>query len=84
VKESEWLADLVRHGLVQPRFLPPAPIRALREVTRHPKALIYQRTQAVNRLQQVLEGANIKLAAVATSMLGKSARELREALLPGR
>jgi transposase len=83
VKDSEWLADLLRHGLVQPSFIPPAPIRELRELTRHRKALIYQRTQEVNRLQKVLEGANIKLAAVATSMLGKSAREMLEALLAG-
>jgi transposase len=83
VKDSEWLADRVRHGLVPPSFIPPAPIRELRELTRHRKALIYQRTQEVNRLQQVLEGATSKLAAVATSMLGKSAREMLEALLAG-
>src|SRR5262245_35447276 len=83
VTDSEWLADLVRPGLVQPSFIPPAPIRELRERTRHRKALIYQRTQEVNRLEKVLEGANIKLAAVATSMLGKSAREMLEALLAG-
>lgn len=83
VKDSEWLADLLRHGLVQPSFIPPAPIRELRELTRHRKALVYQRTQEVNRLEKLLEGANIKLAAVATSLLGKSARDMLQALLDG-
>jgi transposase len=83
VKDSEWLADLLRHGLVQPSFIPPAPIRELRELTRHRKALVYQRTQEVNRLEKLLEGANIKLAAVATSLLGKSARDMLQALLGG-
>jgi transposase len=83
VKDSEWLADLLRHGLVQPSFIPPAPIRELRELTRHRKALVYQRTQEVNRLEKVLEGTNIKLAAVATSMLGTSVRDMLEALLAG-
>jgi transposase len=82
-KDSEWLADLLRHGLVQPSFIPPAPIRELRELTRHRKALVYQRTQEVNRLEKVLEGANIKLAAVATSLLGKSVRDMLNALLAG-
>jgi transposase len=58
-----------RHGLVQASFIPPAPIREFRELTRHRKALIHQRTHGVNRLEKVLEGANIKLAAVATSRL---------------
>jgi len=83
VNDSEWLADLLRHGLVQPSFIPPAPIRELRELTRHRKALVYQRTQEVNRLEKVLEGANIKLAAGATSLLGKSARDMLQALLDG-
>jgi transposase len=83
VKDSEWLADLLRHGLVQPSFIPPAPIRELRELTRHRKALVYQRTQEVNRIEKLLEGANIKLAAVATSLLGKSARGMLHALLDG-
>jgi len=71
------------HGLIQPSFIPPAPLRALRELTRQRKALVQQRTQEVNRLQKVLEGANSKLASVATSRLGKSAREMLEALLAG-
>ena len=83
VKDSEWLADLLRHGLLQASFIPPAPIRALRELTRYRKTLIRERVQQANRLQKVLESANIKLAAVASDVLGMSAREMLEALLAG-
>ncbi len=83
VKDSEWLADLLRHGLLKASFIPPQPIRELRELTRYRKTLIQERTQGVNRLQKLLEGANIKLAAVATDVLGKSGREMLEALIGG-
>jgi transposase len=66
VKDSEWLADLLRHGLVKASFIPPAPIRELRELTRARKTLVQQRADAVNRVHKLLEGANIKLASVAT------------------
>ena len=82
-KDSEWLADLLRHGLVKPSFIPPAPVRALRELTRYRKTLVQQRTQEANRLHKALEGANIKLAAVATDILGKSGRAMLDALLGG-
>ena len=83
VKDAEWLADLLRHGLLQPSFIPPAPIRELRELTRYRKTLVQARTDEVNRLQKTLEGANLKLAAVATSVLGVSGRAMLEALLGG-
>jgi transposase len=83
VKDSEWLADLLRHGLLRPSFIPPQPIRALRELTRYRKTRVRERTAQINRLQKVLEAANIKLAAVATNVLGKSPRELLEALIAG-
>lgn len=83
VKDAEWLADLLRHGLVKPSFIPPAPIRGLREVTRYRKSLVQQRVQEANRLQKVLEGTNIKLAAVASNVLGKSGRAMLAALLGG-
>lgn len=83
VKDAEWLADLLRHGLLKASFIPPQPIRELRELTRYRKTLIQERTQEVNRLQKVLEGANIKLAAVATDVLGKSGRHMLEALIAG-
>lgn len=72
VKDSEWIADLLRHGLLRPSFVPPKPIRELRELTRYRKTLVQERAQEVNRLHKVLEGANLKLAAVATDVLGKS------------
>jgi transposase len=83
VADSKWLADLLRHGLLQPSFIPPASIRQLRELTRYRKALVRERTQEVNRLQKVLESANIKLAAVATDILGVSGRRMLTALADG-
>jgi transposase len=83
VKDSEWLADLLRHGLLKGSFVPDRPQRELRELTRYRTALLQERTAEVNRLQKTLEGANIKLAAVATNVLGKSGREMREALVAG-
>jgi transposase len=83
VKDSEWLADLHRYGLLKASFIPPKPVRALRELTRYRKTLVQERAQEVNRLQKVLEGANIKLAAVATDILGKSGRQMVEALVGG-
>jgi transposase len=81
VKESEWLADLLRHGLLTPSFIPPAPIRELRKLTRYRKHLVEARTREVSRVQQVLESAKIKLASVATAVLGKSGRAMLEALI---
>ena len=83
VKDSEWLADLLRHGLLTPSFIPPAPIRELREMTRYRKTLVRERADEVNRLQKGLEGANIKLAAVASDVLGVSGRDMLTALLGG-
>ncbi len=83
VKDSEWLADLLRHGLVKASFIPPTPIRELRELTRARKTLVQQRADAVNRVHKLLEGANIKLASVASNILGKSGRAMLDALLAG-
>lgn len=83
VKDSEWLADLLRHGLLQPSFIPPAPVRELRDLTRYRKTLIGERAQEANRLQKVLETANLKLAMVATNVLGVSGRQMLMALLGG-
>ena len=83
VKDSEWIADLFRHGLLKASFVPPKPIRELRELTRYRKTLIQERAQEINRLQKVLEGANLKLAAVATDVLGKSGRDMLEAVVDG-
>ena len=64
VKDSEWLADLLRHGLVRPSFIPPPPIRVLRDLTRYRKKLVELRTQEINRVHKVLETATMKLGAV--------------------
>ncbi len=83
VRDGEWLAELLRHGLLRPSFVPAKPQRELRELTRYRSALIHERTREVNRLQKVLEGANIKLGAVASDVLGASGREMLAALVAG-
>ena len=83
VKDSEWLADLLRHGLLKPSFIPPAPVRELRELTRYRKTLVQARTDEINRLQKVLEGANLKLAVVVSDVLGASARAMLAGVLGG-
>jgi transposase len=83
VRDSEWLLELMQHGLVQGSFIPEAPIRELRELTRYRTSLIEERIREVNRVQKVLEDANIKLAAVATNTLGVSGRAMLEALIAG-
>jgi transposase len=83
VRDSEWLLDLMQHGLIQGSFIPEAPIRALRDLTRCRTALIEERTRTLNRIQKVLEDANIKLASVATEVLGVSGRAMLEALIGG-
>jgi len=80
-KDGEWLAGLLRHGLLQASFVPDRSQRELRELTRYRTSLVRERTAAANRLQKTLEGANIKLAAVATDILGKSGREILAALV---
>jgi len=82
-KDSEWLADLLRHGLLTASFIPPASLRALRDLARYRKTLIGERAQEANRLQRVLETANIKLAMVASNVVGVSGRQMLTALLGG-
>ena len=79
--DAEWLAELVRHGLVRGSFIPPEPIRVLRDLTRYRTSLIRQKASEVNRLQKFLEDANIKLASVATDISGVSARAMLAELL---
>lgn len=83
VKDSEWLAELLRHGLLQSSFVPPQPVRALRELTRYRTTLVRERAQAVNRLHKVLESANVKLTSVASDILGTSGRAMLAALAGG-
>jgi len=83
VKDAEWIADLLRHGLLKASFVPDRPQRELRELTRYRTALVRERAAEANRLQKTLEGANIKLGDVATNVLGRSAREMLEGLVAG-
>ena len=83
VRDCEWLADLLRHGLVRGSFVPERALRELRELTRYRTSLVRERTAEVNRLQKTLEGANIKLAAVATDLQGVSARAMLAQLVAG-
>jgi transposase len=80
VQDSEWRLDLLQHGLVKASFIPPAPMRALREVTRSRASLTQERTRAFTRIQQVVEDANRKLASVASAVLGASGRALLAAI----
>src|SRR2546421_4074333 len=83
VRDSEWLAELLRHGLLRASFIPPQPIRDLRDLVRYRKTLVYERAQEVNRLQRVLETANIKLCSVVSDVLGVSGRAMVSALIAG-
>jgi len=83
VQDCIWLAELLEHGLLRGSFVPPVPIRELRDLTRHRKSLIQERTRAANRLHKVLEDAGIKLASVATDILGASGRAMLSALVQG-
>jgi transposase len=83
VKDAEWIAQLVRHGLVASSFVPPPAIRDLRELVRHRRTLIETRTAARNRVLKLLEGANIKLSGVANDVFGVSGMAMLEALAAG-
>jgi transposase len=83
VKDCEWIAQLLQHGLLRPSFVPPPPIRELRDLTRQRSQLVGDKTAVANRVQKVLEDANIKLAAVATDVLGVSGRAMIHALIAG-
>jgi transposase len=83
VRDCEWIADLLRHGLLRASFVPDRPQRELRELTRYRTSLIRERAAEVNRLQKTLEGANIKLSSVATDVLGVSGRQMLAALVSG-
>jgi transposase len=84
VKDAEWIAELLRHGLLRGSFIPSKPQRQLRELTRHRTPLVQDRARVINRLQAVLEDAHIKLAAVVTDIRGVSARAMLEALIAGQ
>ncbi len=83
VRDAEWIADLLQHGLLHASFIPSSNQRELRDLTRHRSTLVSERARIVNRLQKVLEDTNIKLASVASDITGVSARKMLQALIDG-
>ncbi len=83
VKDAEWLADLLRHGLLKASFIPPPEIRELRELTRYRESLVREQSAVANRVQKVIESGNIKLGQVASDALGASGRAMLRALAHG-
>jgi len=82
-KDSEWIADLLQHGLLRGSFVPPRPTRELRDLTRYRVSMAEECNRISNRIQKVLEDANVKLASVATDALGASGRAMLEAMVAG-
>ena len=83
VRDAEWIAELLRHGLVRSSFIPPREQRELRELTRQRTTFVRARATLVNRVQKVLEGTNLKLSAVVSNVVGASGRAILAALLDG-
>ncbi len=83
VRDAEWIADLLQHGLLQASYIPDKDQRELRELVRYRKSLVGERTRELNRLQKMLEGANIKLSGTVSDINGKSARNILEYILTG-
>lgn len=83
VKDAEWIADLLQHGLLKASYIPGKDQRELRELVRYRKSLVGERTRELNRLQKMLEGANIKLSGTVSDINGKSARSILEYLFTG-
>jgi transposase len=83
VKDAEWLAQLLQHGLLRGSFIPPKPVRELRDLTRLRTKFIDQRSAVINRLQRVLEDANVKLGSVASDVWGASGQTMIRAIIAG-
>jgi transposase len=83
VKDCAWIAQLLQYGLLRASFVPPRPVRDLRELTRQRSQLVAQKASVANRIQKVLEDANLKLGSVASDVLGKSGRAMLEAVIAG-
>src|SRR6202045_430618 len=83
-RDSEWIADLLQHGLLRGSFVPPRPTREMRDLTRYRVSLTEELNRVANRIQKVLEDANLKLASVATDTLGASGRLMLEAIVSGQ
>lgn len=83
VKDAEWIADLLRHGLLRGSYIPDRPERELKEIVRYRRTLIRERSRIICRLQKILEGANIKLSSVASDIVGMSGRMILQAMIDG-
>lgn len=83
VKDSEWIADLLKHGLLHASYIPSKSQRELRELVRYRRSIIEERSREISRIQKILEGANIKLSSVATNVLGVTGRAIIEKLVSG-
>lgn len=84
VNDAQWIGELLQHGLLKASFIPAVEQRDLRDLTRYRTQLIQDRTREINRVQKVLEDANIKLGSVATNVLGVSGRDMLEQLIAGQ
>jgi transposase len=84
VKDAEWIADLLQHGLLKASFIPEAPQRALRDLVRYRTALIQERSREINRVQKVLEDTNLKLGSVVSDVMGVSSREMLMSIIEGK
>jgi transposase len=84
IKDAQWIAELLQHGLLKGSFIPKAPQRELRELVRYRRHLIAERTREVNRVHKVLEDANLKLSSVATDIMGVSGRAMLTAIIAGK
>src|SRR5699024_5703472 len=84
VKDAEWIADLLQHGLLTASYIPDRGQRELRELVRYRKSLVGERNRELNRLQKMLEGANIKISGTISDINGKSARNILEHILSGK
>ena len=83
IRDCQWIAQLLQHGLLKGSFIPPRPQRELRDLTRHRTQLVEEKTRTSNRIEKVLEDANIKLGSVASEVMGVSSRAMILALLEG-
>lgn len=81
IKDAEWIADLLRHGLLKASYIPDREQRELREIARYRKSLAEEKAREVNRLQKILEGTNIKLDSVVADVFGKSSRKLLDSIV---
>jgi len=83
VRDAQWIAELLQHGLLKASFIPQAPQRALRDLVRYRTALIQERSREINRVQKVLEDTNLKLGSVVSDVMGTSSREMLSAIIDG-